>query len=343
MKKKKHIIVFRLSAMGDVAMTVPVIKALIQQNPDVKITVVSKKFLAPLFESIENVNFFTAEVDGRHKGFFGLVRLYKDLKKLKPTHFADLHNVLRSKIVRFLFSMFSAIKISQIDKGRKEKKALTSKTNKIFKQLKNSHQRYADVLKQLGFSVDLTYIKLEQFPLNSDNISKLGNKIKPWVGIAPFAAFDSKTYPLDLLELVIASLAKHNIQILLFGGKNNQLILEQIENKFDNTKSLAAKLGGLQNELNVIENLDVMLSMDSGNAHLAAMKNVKTITLWGNTHPFAGFAPFNQPKDFCILPNLDKYPLLPCSIYGNKTFEGYEDVMRSISPEKISEKILSLL
>ena len=121
------------------------------------------------------------------------------------------------------------------------------------------------------------------------------------------------------------------------------MILEQIENKFDNTKSLAGKFGGLQNELNVIENLDIMLSMDSGNAHLAAMKNVKTITLWGNTHPFAGFAPFNQPKDFCILPNLDKYPFLPCSIYGNKTFDGYENVMRSISPEKISEKILSLL
>ncbi|WP_299681286.1 glycosyltransferase family 9 protein [uncultured Tenacibaculum sp.] len=343
MKKKKHIIVFRLSAMGDVAMTVPVIKALIQQNPDVKITVVSKKFLAPLFKNIGNVSFFTAEVNERHKGFFGLVRLYKDLKKLKPTHFADLHNVLRSKVVRTLFQFFSSIKVFKIDKGRKEKKLLTAETKKTIQQLKTSHQRYVDVFSDLGFSINLNKVILNTSPLNSANISKLGNKTKPWIGIAPFAAFDSKTYPLDLLEQVIDQLTKNDIQIFLFGGKNDTKILEELEKKYSNTISLAGKLNGLQNELNVIENLDIMLSMDSGNAHLAAMKNIKTITLWGNTHPYAGFAPFNQPKDFCILPDLDKYPLLPCSIYGNKTFEGYEDVMRSISPEIISEKILSLL
>ncbi len=329
--------------MGDVAMTVPVIKALIQQNPDVKITVVSKKFLAPLFKNIGNVSFFTAEVNERHKGFFGLVRLYKDLKKLKPTHFADLHNVLRSKVVRTLFQFFSSIKVFKIDKGRKEKKLLTAETKKTIQQLKTSHQRYVDVFSDLGFSINLNKVILNTSPLNSANISKLGNKTKPWIGIAPFAAFDSKTYPLDLLEQVIDQLTKNDIQIFLFGGKNDTKILEELEKKYSNTISLAGKLNGLQNELNVIENLDIMLSMDSGNAHLAAMKNIKTITLWGNTHPYAGFAPFNQPKDFCILPDLDKYPLLPCSIYGNKTFEGYEDVMRSISPEIISEKILSLL
>ncbi|SNR14235.1 glycosyltransferase family 9 protein [Tenacibaculum jejuense] len=343
MKKKEHIIVFRLSAMGDVAMTVPVVKALVQQHPNKEVTVVSKKFLAPLFEDIENVNFFTAEVTSKHKGFLGLIRLYKELKKLQPTHFADLHNVLRSKVVRTLFQFFSSIKVSKIDKGRKEKKLLTAETKKTIQQLKTSHQRYVDVFSDLGFSINLNEVILNTSPLNSVNISKLGNKTKPWIGIAPFAAFDSKTYPLDLLEQVIDQLTQNDIKIFLFGGKNDTKILEELEKKYSNTISLAGKLSGLQNELNVIENLDVMLSMDSGNAHLAAMKNVKTITLWGNTHPYAGFAPFNQPKDFCILPDLDKFPLLPCSIYGNKTFEGYEDVMRSIDPHKIVKKIESII
>ena len=86
-----------------------------------------------------------------------------------------------------------------------------------------------------------------------------------------------------------------------------------------------------------------MLSMDSGNAHFAAMLGIKTITLWGGTHPFAGFAPFNQPKDYCILPDLEKYPNLPCSVYGNKICEGYKDVMRSIPPEKVVKKITSII
>ncbi|WP_299622248.1 glycosyltransferase family 9 protein [uncultured Tenacibaculum sp.] len=343
MKDKKHIIVFRLSAMGDVAMTVPVIKALVQQHPTVKITVVSKAFLAPLFKDIENVDFFAAEVTSKHKGFKGLIRLYKELKKLQPTHFADLHNVLRSKVVRTLFQFFSSIKVSKIDKGRKEKKLLTAEAKKTIQQLKTSHQRYVDVFNDLGFPINLKKVILDTLPLNSVNISKLGNKTKPWIGIAPFAAFESKTYPLDLLEKVIDQLAKNDIQLFLFGGKNDSETLEKLEEKYNNTISLAGKLNGLQNELNVIENLDIMLSMDSGNAHLAAMKNIKTITLWGNTHPYAGFAPFNQPEDFCILPDLEKFPLLPCSIYGNKTFDGYEDVMRSIHPDEIVNKITSLL
>lgn len=324
-------------------MTVPVIKALTQQHPTIKITVVSKAFLAPLFEGIEHVDFFAAEVTSKHKGLYGLFRLYQELKKLQPTHFADLHNVLRSKVVRTFFQLFSSIKVSTIDKGRKEKKLLTAETTKTIQQLKTSHQRYVDVFSDLGFTIDLKKVILDTYPLNSVNISKLGNKTKPWIGIAPFAAFQSKTYPLDLLEQVINQLTKNDIQLFLFGGNNDREALEKIEKKYNNTTSLAGKLNGLRNELNIIENLDIMLSMDSGNAHLAAMKNVKTITLWGNTHPYAGFAPFNQPEDFCILPDLEKFPLLPCSIYGNKTFDGYENVMRSISPDKIVKKIASLL
>ena len=84
-----------------------------------------------------------------------------------------------------------------------------------------------------------------------------------------------------------------------------------------------------------------MLAMDSGNAHFGAMLGVNTVTLWGNTHPFAGFAPFYQPQENCILPDLEKYPKIPTSVYGNKKIEGYQDVMKTISPVKVVEKIFS--
>ena len=48
----------RLSAMGDVAMTVPVLRAFVMQNPEIKITVVSRKFFKPFFDSIPNLTFF---------------------------------------------------------------------------------------------------------------------------------------------------------------------------------------------------------------------------------------------------------------------------------------------
>ena len=95
-----------------------------------------------------------------------------------------------------------------------------------------------------------------------------------------------------------------------------------------------------QQELQLISNLDVMLSMDSGNAHIAAMLGVQVITLWGATHPFAGFSPFNQPMGNSLVSDREKYPLLPTSIYGNKKVEGYEDVMRTIEPDKVVTSVL---
>jgi len=65
--------------------------------------------------------------------------------------------------------------------------------------------------------------------------------------------------------------------------------------------------------------------------------------MWGVTHPYTGFKAFNQPMENCILPDLDLYPKIPTSVYGNKVPEGYEEVMRSIPPEKVIQKVLENL
>lgn len=339
-KVSKHILVIRLSAMGDVAMSVPVLRAFTEQHPEVKITVLSRGLFKPMFNTLTNVNFYVADVKGNHKGILGLFKLYKELKHLQIDAIADIHNVLRSKILR-LFFIFSNVKKSVIDKGRAEKKTLTRAKNKIFKPLKTTHERYADVFRKLGFNLSLEKPTFPKKPSLLPNVSKVvpQNHLK-WIGIAPFAQYDSKMYPLDLLSEVIKQLAESNTYtLLLFGGGLREInILKEIASKYKNTINVAGILQ-LNEELNLIANLDVMISMDSANAHLAAMLNIKTITLWGITHPFAGFAPFNQPASYQLLPDIEKYPNIPCSVYGNKVCDGYEEVMRNITPEKIISKI----
>jgi len=154
MQKDTHILVIRMSAMGDVAMTVPVIQTLLTQHPQVKITMVSKPFLKPVFDDMKGVDFFAADVQGKHKGLIGIFKLYRELKKLNINAVADLHHVLRSKILRFLFKI-NGLPIAFINKGRTEKKALTALRNKIFKPLKTTHQRYADVFEKLGYPINL--------------------------------------------------------------------------------------------------------------------------------------------------------------------------------------------
>lgn len=344
MERPGHILVIRLSAMGDVAMMVPVLKAFSEEYPEVKITLLTRRFFSPLFQELPTVEVFAAEVKGRHKGILGLKRLSRELLALKIDAVVDLHNVLRSNILKLFFKL-KGVPVKQLDKGRKERKALTRKQNRIFSQLKPTHQRYAEVFEKLGYPLKLGTVA----PLPKQKLSKklkefTGEPAGKWLGIAPFAQHASKTYPEDLMREVIKELQKEqNLKIFLFGGGAQETgKLAAWEKEFSNANSVAGKCS-FEEELALISNLDVMLSMDSGNGHLAANFGVPVITLWGLTHPYTGFAPFRQPESNFLLPDLQKYPAIPTSIYGKDIPEGYEEVMRSIPPQRVVEKIREIL
>lgn len=334
----------RLSAMGDVAMTVPVLRAFVKQYPEVKLTVISRPFFKPFFDGIPNLDFFAFDEKERHKGFPGLLRLFKDVKKLKIDAFADLHNVLRSKVVSLLFAL-SGKKRATVDKGREGKKELTRAENKVFAPLPTMFERHAKVFEQLGFPLNLNNpIFPEKAVLSADILEIIGNENSKLIGIAPFAQYDSKVYPLDLMKEVIAKLAENqSYKVLLFGGGKKEIeILDSLAQPFQNVINVAGKIK-FQQELQLISNLDIMLSMDSGNAHIAAMLGVKVVTLWGATHPYAGFLPFNQNLENALTSDRNQYPKLPTSVYGNKIIEGYEGAMRTISPEQVVFSIQSQL
>ncbi|WP_127845892.1 glycosyltransferase family 9 protein [Psychroflexus aestuariivivens] len=337
MRQPTHILVIRLSAMGDVAMTVPVLERLSATYPNLKITVLTKSFFAQFFGHLENVDVVVADVKLKHKGISGLWRLAKSLQKYNFEGVADLHNVLRSRILCGFLKILGQ-EYYRIDKGRSEKKALTRPKNKIFKPLKSTHQRYADVFRKMNLPVDLSLEISPQKLELSENLRQDStlNTQKKWIGIAPFAAHKPKQYPLASMKEVLRNLATYDdYQILLFGGGNKEVKkLKKLSKDFSNFISVAGKFT-FKEELQLISNLEVMLAMDSGNGHLAAMFGVEVVTIWGATHPFAGFAPFGQKDSQQILPDLEKYPLLPTSIYGNKQVKSYEHVMKDISPERV--------
>lgn len=342
--KKHHLLVIRLSAMGDVAMTVPVLIALTSTYPQLKLTVLTKPFFAPILAEIPNVTVHNAEVKGKHKGILGLWKLYKELKSSKFDGVADLHNVLRSTILKQFFR-FQNILFSQIDKGRKEKKQLTDATNKVFEPLRSTHLRYVKVFEKLGLPIKLKKMHLlKSIEIPALTSKKMGLKELPIIGIAPFAAFAGKEYPLSLMQEVLAELNRiDTYQILLFGGGEKEMKqLQKWDSHFKNCVSVVNKLS-FKEELILISNLKLMLAMDSGNAHLAAMFGVPTVTLWGVTHPYAGFYPFGQDPSNALLADREKYPLIPTSVYGNKWPTGYENVMTTISPTTVVVKIRELL
>ena len=325
-------------------MTVPVLRAFVQQNPEIRISLISRPFFKPFFEGIPNVSFFAFDEKRRHKGFLGLLRLFHDLKELNIDAFADLHNVLRSKVLRTLFTL-SGKKMAFVDKGRAEKAALTSSDNKIFKPLSTMFERHVRVFETLGFTIDFSN---PAFPpkqkLDPEALHLIGENNQKLIGIAPFAQYDSKVYPLHLMQRVIDKLAENKThKILLFGGGKKEIeTLDSLSIGKENVVVVAGKIKFPQ-ELQLMSNLDIMLSMDSGNAHIAAMLGIKVITLWGATHPFSGFSTFNQPLENALVSDRNLFPKLPTSVYGNKKVEGYEVAMRTIAVEKVVSSVESEL
>jgi ADP-heptose:LPS heptosyltransferase len=342
MSGTRHILVIRFSAMGDVAMTVPVIKALLHQNPDVSITYVSRPVFSHFFNDIPRLSFYKADLDHQYKGIPGILKLYSHIKKPGPFYaLADLHDNLRSKFLRRLFRL-SGIPYAYIDKGREEKKLLTRFPGKVLRPLKKTTERYADVFRSLGFQVDLNH-RLEKTPapLTDDLVAITGPKTRKWIGIAPFAKHKGKIYPLERTEEVIKMLSERDISIFLFGGSLlEEEICGQWQATYKNVVSTVNKLT-MPQELDLISQLDVMLTMDSAGMHLASLRGVPVVSVWGATHHYAGFLGYGQSEGDIVADDIE---CRPCSVYGNKPcFRGDYACLYRIEPETVIAQLNKFL
>lgn len=347
--KKEHILIIRFSALGDVAMAVPVVYSLAMTYPDIRITVLSREYARPFFEDLApNVHFMEADLKNEYRGVKGLNTLYRRLVAKNFTAVADLHNVLRSDYLRLRFR-FERYRVEHIDKHRKGKKLLTMMHNKKLVQQPTSFENYADVLAKLGYPIKNNEFR-SIFPPEGGNLNLLPaivgpkNNYERWIGLAPFAAHESKMYPLEKMEEVLDMLTKAHpeARIFLFGRG------EQEDETFtrwckDNKQCMyvGLHLENMMQELILMSHLDLMVSMDSANMHLASLTDTPVVSIWGATHPYAGFMGWNQKAENAVQADI---PCRPCSIYGNKPCpRGDFACMKSITPQQIMEKIESVL
>ena len=90
------VLVIRLSAIGDVAMTVPVIYSAAKANPEDSFTVLTQAFLMPLFMNRPpNVEVIGINTKGAEKRLIGLLKFSSTLLKFGFVVILDLHNVIR--------------------------------------------------------------------------------------------------------------------------------------------------------------------------------------------------------------------------------------------------------
>ncbi len=337
--KPKSVLIIRLSAMGDVAMTSPIVHELCQQYPDVQFTFLSTGFFKPFFQSHPNFRFEGTDIKKSGKGIKGIWDLFRTLKAVNEFDcVVDLHDVLRTKVLRTFFWL-SGCRVVTICKGRREKKQLTRKNNKIVRQLKPTVERYSDAFRQAGLELIGTgAVPFGKAVLGDEIVAITGPKNEKWVGIAPFAQHKGKIYPIERMEEVVSKLNERgDIRMFVFGGGAKERdVAQSLATKYKNCQS-AIGLFSLQQEMDLISNLDVMVSMDSSAMHMASLFGVRVVSVWCATHPYAGFLGYGQSMDDCVQLDLD---CRPCSIYGNKPCYKGTWECQDIPPQTIVDKVL---
>ena len=337
----KTILITRFSAVGDIAMTIPLLYSLSETYPGHRFIFVSRERFGQFFvnkpKNLDFIGINTAEYNGLH----GLFRLYRKLSAHNPDMFADLHDVLRTKILRTYFRLFGRTLVASIDKGRREKRELTRPGNSNKLQLESTFERYRDVFTRLGLPFKPCFTSL--FKGSKGDIGDFSTIIPPkgddhWIGIAPFARHRGKIYPLEKMEEVVSTLSRHtSTKLIFFGnGPEEERTIDNWCNRYPNTISFIGK-SDFNGELRLISHLDVMLCMDSANMHMASLVGVPAISIWGATSPLAGFLGWQQRKEDCI-----ELPLecRPCSIFGNKPCRRGDYRCMSIAPKTIAEKVI---
>lgn len=332
MKKVKKILILRFSSIGDIVLTTPVIRAVKLQLSDVEVHYATKKGFANMLEN-------NPYVDKVHQLDDNLNNLVADLKAEKFDYIIDLHNNLRTKIIKLRLNVPS----KSFDKLNWEKWLMVNmKVNK----LPNQHivDRYMEAASELGVKKD--QFGLDYFIPEKDEVEKEWlpeTHQKEYVAYVIGAQHNTKKLP---FKRMVELCDKINKPIILIGGPEDAEMGEKVERFFEQTENSApyeeklTEMGkkakifsacgkfNLNQSASLVKNATYVFTHDTGLMHIAAAFKKNIFCIWGNTIPMFGMYPYKTK--FTILENT-KVNCRPCSKIGyQKCPKGHFDCMNKI-------------
>ncbi len=341
-KKKtfRNVLVMRLSVLGNVAMTIPVLYPVCKANPDTRFIMLTKKWPATMFhDRPANLKVVDFDVNENHSGMLGLLKLAANLHKLYDIDaVADLHNVMGTCIMDAYLRARGA-QVARLDREKSKRKALVS--HKSTDPITPIHERYRQVFRELGLETPDNFTQLyDGRKLPESPIVPVKEESQRWIAISPFSSHRQKAYPLELMEQVIDQLSQQeNYWIFLMGGgKSEKIALRPIARKYKNVISMAELKHKFIDEYALLGKCDLMLTMESANMHLASLVDLQAMTIWGPTSPACGYLGYNQVVEDDIQLDMD---CRPCSITGDKPCK-YGDFrcLKNIKPDDIVRHVI---
>jgi ADP-heptose:LPS heptosyltransferase len=330
-----------LSSLGDVALTVPVFRTLETLLPEQKFILVSQSRYSDLFLTCPNVAFFSANLDGGNRGFQGLFKLYSALAKLNFDHIVDLHNVFRTNFLTTLFKL-KGKKVIEYSKLRTTKEAM------IRGQLPLARMPHTSLQYLAAFRHLVGEPQLTPGPwLPGRKYVGERNSNATRICLAPFSRHPAKEWPYEHMDTLIHELMQHNdlsVHCLAF-GKREEAVAADWKSAYPRLELIDPEMS-LKQQLEWLAGMDIVVSMDSANMHLASLAGTPVISIWGPTHPFLGFAPL-QHEALVLQPDENYQGNRPLSRFGafrNKlSIKESSQAMASITPSRVLEKIFEVI
>lgn len=315
-----RVLLLRLTSLGNVAMTVPVVASLSERYPEHEFIVVAKKPLSAMFFGLPNVRYHEVKSQLGTPG--GLLSLYRELCAYKADVVVDWQNVLVTRVLRYLLRMRGV-------------KTYCYRAHAGVTEF----ERYQQVLTEAGLRTDSQFTSLA---VNEDAraavLERFGAVQGQWIGIAPFAKSKSNMLPYHTTkELIQRYSSQPDTRVYLFGaGRIESEMLRQWASIFPNVVSVAGLLP-LEQELELMRMLRVMICMDSANQHLSSLVGLRAVSIWCATHPKLGFYGWKQnPNDRLETEHLK---CRPCTVHGTNTCKLGNFACRNISAETIVNKV----
>lgn len=314
-------------------MSVHAIAALRRTYPDLAITIFTRKRFVPFFRDVERLDFITLEDEDGQTGVKRIFQVAGQATASGVDMVADLHDVLRSKLLRALMRL-RGCRIAKINKEKELRQRATRPTNKDLTPLRHSVERYAEVFAELGYPIELTTVERHPRTLPTPFAPRSEGR---WIGIAPFSKQEGKTYPSPLREKLVEMAAEEFDRVFIFSGGGAELeFAKAMESRFDNVTAVFGRIR-LDEEIDLMANLDAVVSMDSSAMHMASLVGTPIVSVWGATHPATGFYGWGSDPESQIQIDL---PCRPCSVYGERECQfGDHRCMHGIDPRLIFERL----
>jgi heptosyltransferase II len=342
-KTIEKILIVRLSSLGDVVLTTPVIEALKNEFPQSRIFFLTKAQYSDVLRNDPRISsLLEFDPQGRHKGFSGFLRLLSELKSHDFDLMVDLHANWRSFLVRRLTK--SKIKLKY------NKRWFSRWMMVYFKFLRtkpiHTMDSYLEVLKNLPID---TSDKRPLLFLSKNDVEfmehfLLEEKVRKddiVVGIHPGARWETKRWDEEKFKQVCQVLTeRYNYKIILMGDAKDMRLIERIRKDIPNTKLIQAVGWSLGKFMSLIKRCDGLITNDSGPMHMAQALQVPVVVIFGPTHPKLGFAPTGF-DNVVLCANVE---CSPCSLHGEKKCRKKNRLcMDLIQPEMVVEAVESLI